>query len=99
MHSEKCPATSAALIPDTYVDDIQGRDGDVDKVETFKREAIKIFAKDGFTLHKWHWTLQEVESNEEAQESERLGEKHRKTKILGISWDKQGHRLDITFAE
>ena len=98
-HSEEYPATSAALIADTYVDDIQGGGRDVDEVETFKREATEIFAKAGFTLHKWHSNLQEFESNEEAQESERLGEKHRKTKILGISWDKQGDKLEINFAE
>ena len=37
---------------ETYVDDIQGGGRNVDAVETFKREATKIFAKAGFTLHK-----------------------------------------------
>ena len=98
-HSEEYPATSAVLIADTYVDDIQGGGRDVNEVETFKREATKIFAKAGFTLHKWHSNSQEFESNEEEQEHERLGEKHRKTKILGITWDKQGDKLEINLAE
>ena len=98
-YSEEYPATSTALIADTYVDDIQGGGSAVEDVEIFKREATQIFAKAGFTLHKWHSNLQEFESNEEVKEHGRIGGQHRKTKILDISWDKQRDRLEINFEE
>ena len=97
-YSKEYPATSAALIADTYVDDIQGGGSAVEDVEIFKREATQIFAKAGFTLHKWHSNLQEFESNEEVKEHGRLGGQHRNTKILDISWGKQ-RVLEINFEE
>ena len=62
--------TAQALLEDTYVDDIQGG-GDVEEdAATCKEEASNIMSEGGFTLHKWHSNVEQLNSVEKMTEGE-----------------------------
>lgn len=93
------PTTTAALLADTYVDDIQGGGVEEKDAEVFKSEATEILAKGGFRLHKWHSNLQRLEAGEGTDKQSITNEQNRKTKILGIQWDKRNDQLEIKLDE
>ena len=103
-YDEAFKATAQALLEDTYVDDIQGG-GDVEEdAATFKEEASNIMSEGGFTLHKWHSNVEQLNSVEKVTEGEETYTKslagnrgNVETKILGTLWNKAHDTLSIDF--
>ena len=103
-YDEAFKATAQALLEDTYVDDIQGG-GDVEEdAATFKEEASNIMSEGGFTLHKWHSNVEQLNSVEKVTEGEETYAKslvgnrgNKETKILGTLWNKAHDTLSIDF--
>ena len=88
---DEYPETTKALLEDTYVDDVQSGGSEL---ETFKEQATTIMEKGGFTLHKWHSNVEELESisNETAkgdQDSNTKAYSESTTKIIGVPWEKK----------
>ena len=59
---DEYPETTKALLEDTYMDDVQSGGDSISELETFKEHATTIMEKAGFTLHKWHSNVEELES-------------------------------------
>ena len=55
-------------------------------MERFKSEATQVLEEARFPVHKWESNLREFES----------GGMTNPSKILGLSWDKQNYRLELT---
>ena len=55
-------------------------------MERFKSEATQVLEEARFPVHKWQSNLRELES----------GGMTNPSKILGLSWDKQNDRLELT---
>ena len=76
------------------MDDVQSGGDSISELETFKEQATTIMEKGGFTLHKWHSNVEELESisNETAkgdQDSNTKAYSESTTKILGVPWEKK----------
>lgn len=70
----------------------------------FKEEASYIMSEGGFTLHKWHSNVEQLNSVEKVTEGEETYAKslvgnrgNRETKILGTLWNKARDTLSIDF--
>ena len=103
-YDEVFRATAQALLEDTYVDHIQVG-GDVEEdAATFKEEAFNIMSEGGFTLHKWHSNVGQLNSVEKVTEGEETYTKslvgnrgNGETKVLGTLWNKAHDTLSIDF--
>ena len=87
-----------------FVDDLTSGDQTYQEVMVLKETAKDVLASAGFTLHKIHSNLPEVEdkqhhpSNPESTMTyakQHVGTKPSETKILGIPWDKGRDELSI----
>ena len=106
-YNETFKATAQVLLEDTYVDDIQGGDDVEEDEATFKEEAPNIMSEGGFTLHKWHSNVEQLNSVEKVTEGEETyakslvgnkgNKRNRETKILGKLWNKTHDTLSIDF--
>eukprot|EP00794_Sanderia_malayensis_P018533 gene18533-biopygen15615 len=73
----------------------------VQDAKSLKDDAITIFGKAQFTLHKWHSNVPELkqltsdDENELSYSRGQLGIKINEAKILGITWDKTEDPLKI----
>ena len=83
---------------DTYDDDIQWGGTEIDAAT-----SIKIFSGGGFTSHKWHSNVDNLNSKKQACEGETYTKSavghmgNRTTKILGTPLDKQCDTLRVDF--
>lgn len=67
-----------------------------------KENAIQIFKEGGFTLHKWHSNVKELEEgntkgDETSFAKESLGTKQTEVKLLGIEWNKNKDTIAVMF--
>lgn len=110
QYREDFPETVETLLRNTYVDDAQGGGRSKEDLVKFKQEATHILQEAGFSLHKWHSNIAEVEYDDPnastpAQEDtttyakEEMGTKSSETKILGIPWNKRRDELSINFSK
>ena len=110
QYGEKYPETVETLLKNTYVDDVQFVSQDKGELSKFKKEASQILQDGGFTLHKWHSNIPEVdvqasEASETSQEDAvtyaktTVGAQSNETKILGIPWNKKSDEFIISFAK
>ena len=61
-YKQEQPQTVMELKQSMYVDNVIGEIGDnVESVNTFKENIVKIFNGGGFKLHKWHSNLVKLE--------------------------------------
>ena len=87
----------------TYVDDIHLCGQSIQQTEDSKEKAITMFRDGGFSLHKWHSNVPELEISEITDEAEStyakksFGTKVCETKLLGVAWDKQEDVISVTF--
>ena len=95
QYKDEFPNTVAALLRNTYVDVVQCGGHSKEELLRFKQEATHILQDAGFSLHKWHSNIKEVETQGLEESSllhediathakEELGTKSDETKILGI---------------
>jgi len=103
-YEETFKATAQALLEDTYVDDIQGEGDAEEDAATFKEEASNIMSEGGFTLHKWHSNVEQLNAVDRVMEGEETYAKslvgnrgNGETKILGTLWNKAHDTLSINF--
>ena len=78
---EKYPVCIAELRNGTYVDDINIGACTINGVERMKQETVDIFNDGGFSLHKWHSNIPELEEDcthslDQIFAKESLGTKH-----------------------
>ena len=110
QYGEKYPETVETLLKNTYVDDVQFVSQDKGKLSKFKKEASQILQDGGFTLHKWHSNIPEVdvqasEASKTSQEDAvtyaktTVGAQSNETKILGIPWNKKSDEFIKSFAK
>ena len=83
-----------------YVDDLVSGGGNISEVAKIKNDAIRLFKKGGFKLHKFHSNENVLESDNEANSElnfakQQLGTKVNETKILGVLWDKKNDLFAI----
>ena len=102
--AEQMPGTIDQLRRSLYVDDLLTGGTNDEEAEQRKREAVHIFSDAGFTLHKWNSNSPQLEvpTNSDAREDltfakEQLGARSSETKLLGLSWDKVGDTLSVSF--
>ena len=87
----------------TYVDDIHLCGQNVQQTADYKEKAITIFRAGGFSLHKWHSNVPELETSENTDRTdstyakESFGTKPHETKLLGVSWNKREDTISVTF--
>ncbi len=67
-----------------------------------KQEAVEIFKDGGFSLHKWHSNVPELEGDltnpsDQTFAKESLGTRQSEVKLLGLLWDKAEDSLSVTF--
>ena len=101
---EKYPVCIAELRSGTYVDDINIGACTINETERMKQEAIDIFKDGGFSLHKWHSNVPELEgdfsnSSDQTFAKESLGTRHSEVKLLGLMWDKAKDSLAVVFPQ
>ena len=110
QYREAFPETVETLLRNTYVDDVQCGGQSKEDLANFKREATHILQQAGFSLHKWHSNIDEVESPDvntsipvpedtTTYAKEEMGTKANETKILGIPWNKRRDELSINFSK
>ena len=110
QYREAFPETVETLLRNTYVDDVQCGGQSKEDLANFKREATHILQQAGFSLHKWHSNIDEVESpnvntsipvpeDTTTYAKEEMGTKANETKILGIPWNKRRDELSINFSK
>ena len=110
QYKDEFPSTVETLLRNTYVDDVQCGGHSKEELLRFKQEATHILQDAGFSLHKWHSNIKEVEA-QGSEESlllhedtttyakEEMGTKSDETKILGIPWNKRKDELTISFSK
>ena len=80
-----------------------GRGATEEDAVKFKEESTKILSEGGFTLHKWHSNVKNLNSEQQTCEEETYAKNlvrnrgNSTTKILGTPWDKQRDTLCIDF--
>ena len=87
-----------------YVDDMFEN---VESVKAFKENIVKIFDEAGFKLHKLHSSIAELKEEEdhsqietdETYSKQQQSKEDMKTRILGISWNKQDDQLEMKFPQ
>ena len=87
-----------------YVDDLISGASSTSKALELKKTAKDIFGEASFELHKWHSNVKEVEKAEEQTVSgenqsyakQQLGVKEGETKLLGLTWNKDDDKIQVT---
>ena len=83
-----------------YVDDINLGATSVKETKQLKDYTIEIFKDGGFTLHKWHSNVKELEEgivkeDETSFAKESLGTKQSEVKLLGVEWNKDEDTIAV----
>ena len=87
-----------------YVKDLISGASSTSKALELKKTAKDIFGEASFELHKWHSNVKEVEKAEEQTVSgenqsyakQQLGVKEGETKLLGLTWNKDDDKIQVT---
>ena len=87
-----------------YVDDLISGASSTSKALELKKTAKDIFGEASFELHKWHSNVKEEEKAEEQTVSgenqsyakQLLGVKEGETKLLGLTWNKDDDKIQVT---
>ena len=71
------------------MDDINIGACTINETERMKQEAVHIFKDGGFSLHKWHSNVQELQGeltsvSDQTFAKESLGTRHSEVKLLGF---------------
>lgn len=103
---DRLPVTVAEILRSLYVDDLISGGTTVVKAEQLKRDVVTIFGDGGFTLHKWHSNVPELENDPQEQsidgnEDATFAKQQLETttgegcKLLGLWWDKVADTLSV----
>ena len=86
-----------------YVDDLISGAVSTSEALELKTTAKEIFGDTGFQLHKWHSNAKAIEAEnttkieeDQTYPRQQLGVKTGKTKLLGLTWDKNRDSTQIT---
>ena len=87
-----------------YVDDLISGASSTSKALELKKTTKDIFSEASLELHKWHSNVKEVEKAEEQTVSrenqsyakQQLRVKERETKLLGLTWNKDDGKIQVT---
>ena len=85
-----------------YVHDLMTGGESVKQVLEAKKTAQAIFSEATFELHKWQsnvWDLEADNSSpaEESQTKQQLGSRKGESKLLGVPWNKDRAKIQVSF--
>ena len=97
------PGTVQEIKNSLYVDDLITEDTTVEGAQQLKHNAVEIFNRAKFTLHKWHSNVPELKGDytddEPSFTKQQLGASSTRgeCKLLGLKWDKGDDTLYDSF--
>ena len=108
--SDRLPKSVEEILRSLYVDDLISGGTTVSEARELKRDAVTIFADGGFSLHKWHSNVPDLETTPQEQSLDSDGDTTyakqqleatagEGCKILGLPWDKALDTLSIAIPE
>lgn len=94
------------LLRSMYVDDLIGGEVNIQRAIALKKDANHIFNDAGFTLHKWHSNVPQLESEESLTKCDNTYAKQQlgtagggETTLLGLSWNKSEDTVSVIIPE